>query len=144
MDGDLEVYGDSLALTDSLGVARGRVLLADSAGTYRLGGDAVDFEREAEGGAGQIALRGSAFAWLSEGDSPLLVQGPAITIATDSAQLRTLIAPSGAVLHSDEVTGAADRLLWSEREGQVNLEGDPVLWSGTDQLTGRHGAALSA
>ena len=136
VDGDLEVYGDSLALTDSLGVARGRVLLADSAGTYRLGGDAVDFEREAEGGAGQIALRGSAFAWLSEGDSPLLVQGPAITIATDSAQLRTLIAPSGAVLHSDEVTGAADRLLWSEREGQVNLEGDPVLWSGTDQLTG--------
>ena len=37
MDGDLEVYGDSLALSDSLGVARGRVLLADYCGILPLG-----------------------------------------------------------------------------------------------------------
>jgi len=135
-DGDLVVTGDSLALTDSLGVARGRVLLTDTVGTYRLGGNAVDFEREADGEAGQVAMRGEAFAWLNEGDAPLLVQGPTITIATDSALQRTLFAGDGAALYSDEVTGAAEQLAWSEREGRVDLEGAPVLWSGSDQLTG--------
>ena len=136
VDGDLVVTGDSLALSDALGVARGRVLLTDTAGSYRLGGDAVDFERESDGGSGQVSLKGNAFAWLNEGDAPLLVQGPSITIATDSAQQRMLFAEEGAVLHSDEVTGAAQRLEWSERAEQVDLEGEPVLWSGDDQLTG--------
>ena len=135
-DGDLEVWGDSLALLDSVGVARGAVLLTDTAGTYRLRGDSVGFERRADGVAGQVGLFGRASAWLSEEGAPLMVKGPQISISTDSLGQRSLHALEGAALHSDEVTGAADRLSWSEAAGRVDLCGEPVLWSGADQLTG--------
>ncbi len=136
IDGALQVHGDSLVLADSTGLAVGLVLLTDSADTYRLRGDSVVFVREADGAAGGVELFGAASAWLDEDGAPLLVRGPEIAIATDSAGMRSLEAPGGASLHADDVTGAAERLLWSEADDRVDLEGEPVLWSGADQLTG--------
>ena len=34
------------------------------------------------------------------------------------------------------MTAAAARLDWDEASGRVDLDGDPVLWNGADQLTG--------
>ena len=135
-DGDLELTGDSLALADSTGWARGNVLLTDTAGTYRLRADSIRFERLSNGEAGDVGLMGQASAWLQEGGEPLMVEGSIITLSTDSLGDRSLVAPAGASLYSADVTGAASRLMWSESESRVDLEGDPVLWSGTDQLTG--------
>ena len=130
------VRGDSLALSDSLGIATGAVVLSDTASTYRLKGDSVAFQRASGGGSGRVTLHGMASAWLDEGDAPLLVQGPQLDIATDSLDRRSLVAAEGAALHSDELTGAADRLAWTEADDRVDLYGQPVLWSGKDQLTG--------
>ncbi len=135
-DGDLRVAGDSLALADSTGIAVGSVDLQDTALTYRLRADSARFERLTGGAAGGVGLFGRASAWLREEGDPLLVEGPAIAIATDSTGGRSLEATQGASLHSAEVTGAALRLFWSESSSRVDLEGDPVLWSGGDQLTG--------
>ena len=136
MDGDMVVIGDSLTLTEDLGTAIGDVLLTDTADAYRLRADAVEFESTENGAAGRVVLQGHASAWLAEDGAPLMVQGPKIVIATDSVGQRSLRADSGAALHSDEVTGAAQDLSWSELTGRVDLNGEPVLWSGTDQLTG--------
>lgn len=135
-DGDLVVRGDSLALSDSLGIATGQVVLGDTASTYRMKGDSVAFQRGSTGASGRVALQGMASAWLNEGEGRLLVQGPVLEIATDSAGMRSLVAQSGAALHSEGLTGAADWLAWTEAAGRVDLFGQPVLWSGQDQLTG--------
>lgn len=136
VDGDLVITGDSLELADSIGSAWGRVQLEDTLRTYRLLADTGRFVRSGNSRVGDIQLHGNALAWLSEDGAPIQVQGPEILISNDEEGFRSLISPRGAVFHSEEVTGAGDRLGWSEREGRIDLEGQPVLWNGADQLTG--------
>ena len=135
-DGDLVVLGDSLAMGDTLGRAAGNVLMTDTVGSYRLMADSAFFNRTGEDGSGDVRLSGEAMAWLEEGDAPIQIQGPEILIAHDAAGSRSLGAFDGAVFLSEEVTGAADGMRWTESTGRVDLIGDPVLWSGMDQLTG--------
>ena len=136
-DGDVEVLADSLVLGDSLGFAIGEVAIRDTLSRYRLHADSARFGTpDVEGGeASRIALRGRASAWIQDGEAPLEVRGPALDIQQGPAG-RQLAAHRGAVLHFEEVTAAASALFWDEERGRVDLDGDPVLWNGPDQLTG--------
>jgi len=136
-DGALVVVADSLAMADTLGSAFGEVTLRDTASTYRLAADTVRFDRgegDAPGGS-NVVLKSRAVAWLYDGGEPLRVSAPVMDIE-DGADGRSLRARSGAALHFGEVTAASEDLTWSEQAGRVDLEGDPVMWNGSDQLTG--------
>ena len=136
-DGALVVLADSLVMGDSLGLAFGEVVLRDTATTYRLVADTVRFNRaDADGDMGSdVALQGNAVAWLYDGEDPLRVSAPEMDIA-DGPDGRSLQARLGTALHFGEVTAAADGLTWSEEAGRMDLEGNPVMWNGPDQLTG--------
>ncbi|MBK11920.1 MAG: hypothetical protein CL849_00130 [Crocinitomicaceae bacterium] len=137
IDGALVVLADSLAMADSLGYAYGNVALRDTATTYRLEADTLRFDRADEDGLGgsNVAMNGRAVAHLYEGGDPLRVSAPMMDIE-DNIDGRFLRAHSGAALHFGEVTAAAQDLIWSEEAGRLDLDGSPVLWNGTDQLTG--------
>lgn len=136
-DGDLAVAADSLVMGDTLGLAVGRVVIRDTSGQYRLRADTAHFGSLSATGDSSttMRLRGQASAWLLDGEDPLDVRGAALDIEQDPAgrQLRAL---EGAALHFGEVTAASARLDWDEASGRVDLDGDPVLWNGADQLTG--------
>ncbi len=136
-DGDLEVVGDSLVMGDSLGLAFGQVAILDTASQVRLSADTARFGPlgAARDSAGHIELRGSASAWIQDGDAPLEVRGPELDIL-DGPEGRRLTAWRGAALFFEDLTAAAAELEWIESAGRVDLHGDPALWNGDDQLTG--------
>lgn len=136
-DGDLVVVGDSLVMGDSLGLAFGSVAIQDTSLRYRLLADTARFGpmEAARDTSRHIRLRGTASAWIKDGEAPLEVRGPELDIL-DGDGGRELMAAKGAALHFEGLTAAAEQLVWNERQGRVDLYGDPVLWNGDDQLTG--------
>jgi lipopolysaccharide assembly outer membrane protein LptD (OstA) len=132
LDDGLLITGDSLVFADSTGAAYGvltrQAQLADTAGTYHLWADSVQWQ------ASGIILKGSARAHIMEADTMKLA-APWIAI-DDSPVGRVVRARGDALLRSSDIVAASSALDWDEETGQVELQGAPVLWSGPDQLTG--------
>lgn len=136
MEGDLRVVADSLWLGDSTGTAHGRVAIFDALETYVLTGEHARMEGlQSSDSTTSIWLTGQGVAQWNSGDRPLEVHGPSLFIQM-TPESRSMLASEGAVLYQEDMTAAAARLVWDEAVGRADLEGDPVLWSGEDQLSG--------
>lgn len=127
--------GDSLHYDrkSGQGLAWGHVVVTDTASDMVVRGDHGRYNEITE----RAVITGHAELELWMGEDTLFLHGDTLFTTPDSAGKRVQAHRRVRFFRSD-MQGTCDTLIFSERDSLIRLFHDPVLWSGTDQITGDH------
>lgn len=126
--------GDSLHYDRAAGIGSGwgHVQVADPANDLLVrGGVGVYHEQE-----GRSMLTGRAEMLLPMKGDTLFLHADTLFAATDSADHRSVLARRNVRFFRSDIQGVCDTMRFTSSDSLLRLHGTPVLWSGTDQLTG--------
>lgn len=124
------IYFDRFA---NYAATSGNVVVTDSINQTRLSAQYVEVFKEKDS---LVATDKAIIARSSEKDS-LYVSGSFIYI-TGPEEARDMSAYPNAQFFKSDMSGKSDSLLYFSTSGITELIGDPILWSGESQLTGKH------
>ncbi len=132
--------GDSLRYDrrSGIGEAWGNVAVTDSSGDTRALGDVGRYNEITQ----QSMITGRAQLVMRMGADTLYVHGDTLFTRPDSAAAgstqtgRRIIARSHVRFFKNDLQGACDTLTYSDSDSTIVMHQRPVLWSGTDQITG--------
>jgi lipopolysaccharide export system protein LptA len=129
--------GDSLDYDKRRGVGRawGHVVLTDTAADMITKGDHGTY---AEGSDEAIVTGGAELIFLLDTDSLHLHADSLIARPDTSGGPRRVTARRGVRFFKNDLQGTCDTLIYSEADSLIRMFHRPVLWSGEDQITGRH------
>lgn len=127
--------GDSLHYDrkSGQGLAWGHVVVTDTASDMVVRGDHGRYNEITE----RAVITGHAELELWMGEDTLFLHGDTLFTTPDSAGKRVQAHRRVRFFRSD-MQGTCDTLIFSERDSLIRLFHDPVLWSGSDQITGDH------
>lgn len=125
--------GDSLHYDrrSGQGLAWGHVAITDSSGDLRVLGEEGRYNRLDD----RTLVTGRAELQLRMGQDTLFVHGDTLFAAPDGAG-RRITARRGVRFFKADLQGACDTLLYSDADSLIRMHHRPVLWNGTDQITG--------
>lgn len=125
--------GDSLSYDkgSGLGLAWGNVSIADSSGDMRVLGAHGRYNEISE----YSVVTGRAELQLRMGADTLFLHGDTL-FAQPEGTGRRITARRHVRFYKADMQGACDTLVYSDADSLITLRHDPVLWSGTDQITG--------
>lgn len=120
------------------GLAWGRVVLADSAAkTVARGRHGAYDERTDRSfitGMAELALRMDEDTLYLHADTLFTMAG---TARADKPH-RTIVARRGVRFYKSDLQGVCDTLVYAQADSVIRMHHRPALWSGPDQITGRH------
>ncbi|MBP6311908.1 MAG: hypothetical protein KA408_06555 [Flavobacteriales bacterium] len=135
LSGGRLLEGDSLHYDRPTGIGRawGNVAVTDTASDMIVTGDEGFYDESNE----RSMITGHAeLVILMDGDS-LFLHGDSIFTVPDSAGKRVLAHRNVRFFKSD-MQGVCDTLIYSDADSLIRMFNAPVLWSGSDQITGDH------
>lgn len=115
------------------GLAWGNVLVSDTASDMIVRGDQGRYNEITE----RAVITGHAELELWMDKDTLFLHGDTLFTTPDSSGQR-IQAHRHVRFYRNDLQGACDTLIYSETDSLIALFNDPVLWSGTDQITGDH------
>lgn len=127
--------GDSLHYDRKTGEGKawGQVLVSDTASDMIVRGDEGRYNEITE----RAVITGHAELELWMDKDTLFLHGDTLFTTPDSAGKRVQ-AHRHVRFFRNDMQGACDTLIYSEADSLISLFNDPILWSGTDQITGDH------
>lgn len=130
-----QLEGDSLHYDrkTGLGSAWGNVVLTDSGGTMIARGDQGRYNEIDE----RAVITGHAGMELAMDDDTLHLHGDTLFTMPGGNGDR-IQAHRHVRFFRNDLQGACDTLIYSEADSLISLYNDPILWSGSDQITGDH------
>ena len=125
--------GDSLHYDRATGqgLAWGNVAVTDSSGDMRALGDQGRYNELED----RSMITGHAELVMLMGADTLFLHGDTLFTAPDSSG-RRIIARRHVRFFKSDMQGACDTLTYSDVDSLIHMYHRPVLWSGTDQITG--------
>lgn len=130
-----ELGGDSLhyARRTGVGEAWGNVSVTDTVNDLSVHGEHGRFLELAD----SLFITGRAELIMAmEGDT-LFLHADTLFALPDSGNARIILARRGVRFHKSDLQGVCDTLLYLQADSLIHLRGDPYVWSGTDQISGR-------
>lgn len=115
------------------GLAWGQVLVSDTANDMIVRGDQGRYNEITE----RALITGHAELELWMDQDTLFLHGDTLFTSTDSSG-KSIQAYPNVRFYRNDLQGACDTLIYSDADSLITLHHRPVLWSGTDQITGRH------
>ncbi len=132
-----DLQGDSIHYDGERGIGRawGSVAATDTAnGTTVLG----DVGRHDQAG-GHSFVTGNARLLLRSGTDTLFLHADTLFAAPgDGPEERRITAHRGVRLYEKDLQGVCDTLVYSTADSLIRMYHRPVLWNGSNQVTGRH------
>lgn len=127
--------GDSLHYDRATGdgVAWGAVVVSDTASDMIVRGDKGRYNEVHD----NAMITGRAELELRMGQDTLFLHGDTLFTSPDSSGKR-IQAHRNVRFYRNDMQGSCDTLIYSEVDSLISLFNVPVLWSGTDQITGDH------
>lgn len=127
--------GDSLHYDRKTGegLAWGHVVVSDTTSDMIVRGEQGRYNEISD----KATITGQAELELWMDKDTLFLHGDTLFTAPDSAGKR-IQAHRHVRFFRNDLQGACDTLLYSETDSLISLFHHPVLWSGTDQITGEH------
>lgn len=113
------------------GLAWGRVQVTDTASDMIVRGDLGRYNEQSD----KAVITGHAELELLMGRDTLFLHGDTLFTTPDSSGKR-IQAHRNVRFYRSDLQGACDTLVYSEVDSLISLFHEPVLWSGTDQITG--------
>ena len=135
IDGTQELRGDSLHYDKRTGVglAWGHVSVIDTANDMVVHGDVGQhFQRD-----GRSMITGQAELIMLLGTDSLFLHADSLFAAADSLGGKQVRAHRHVRFFKPDMQGVCDTMTYVERDSLITLVGDPFLWSGADQISGR-------
>lgn len=125
--------GDSLFFDkrSGVGLAWGRVSIADSSGDMRVMGSYGRYSEADE----RTQVTGLAELQLRMGADTLFLHGDTLFAEPDGGA-RRITARRNVRFFKADMQGSCDTLIYAEADSLITLRHQPVLWSNTDQITG--------
>ncbi|MCB0793668.1 MAG: hypothetical protein KDB88_02935 [Flavobacteriales bacterium] len=130
------LIGDSLTYDAGSGEGKawGNVMAEDTAnGTLVLGAYGAHSRR-----SGRSLVTGRAEMRMKAGEDTLFLHADSLFAIPDSAGERMILARRGVRFFKSDLQGACDTLIYFRTDSTIRMFHMPVLWSGNDQITGRH------
>ncbi len=115
------------------GMAWGNVVVSDTASDMIVRGDKGRYNEITE----KAVITGNAELELWMGTDTLFLHGDTLFTTPDSSGKRVQ-AHRHVRFYRSDMQGACDTLIYSEADSLIRLYNAPILWSGTDQITGAH------
>ncbi|MEZ4740212.1 MAG: OstA-like protein [Flavobacteriales bacterium] len=127
--------GDSLHYDrkSGQGLAWGHVQVTDTASDMIVLGDMGRYNEQSD----RAVITGHAELRLAMDQDTLFLHGDTLFTAPDSSGKR-IQAHRNVRFFRDDLQGACDTLIYSELDSMIRMFRAPILWSGTDQITGAH------
>jgi len=127
--------GDSLHYDRKTGLGRawGDVLVTDSTGDMTVKGDVGLYNEQTE----RATITGRAELWMISDTDTLFLHADTLFTMPDSSGKRILARRHVRFFRTD-MQGVCDTLIYSEADSMIRMFHEPILWSGTDQITGDH------
>lgn len=127
--------GDSLHYDrkSGQGLAWGHVQVTDTASDMIVLGDVGRYNEQSD----RAVITGHAELRLAMDNDTLYLHGDTLFTSPDSAGKR-IQAHRNVRFYRDDLQGACDTLIYSEADSMIRMFNLPILWSGTDQITGAH------
>ncbi|MFT3885206.1 MAG: OstA-like protein [Flavobacteriales bacterium] len=131
-----ELVGDSLHYDRRTGegLAWGHVAVIDTANDLLVRGDRGRHLQ----GQDRSMITGHAELVLLMGKDSLFLHGDTLFASRDSSGGRLVQAWRKVRLFKPDLQGVCDTMIYSERDSAITLIGTPYLWSGKDQINGKH------
>ena len=127
--------GDSLHYDrkTGMGLAWGDVLVTDSTGEMTVKGAVGLYNELTE----QATITGRAELWMVSEADTLFLHADTLFTMPDSSGKR-IHARRNVRFFRTDMQGVCDTLVYSEADSMIRMFHQPILWSGTDQITGNH------
>ncbi|MCB0769662.1 MAG: hypothetical protein KDC00_04575 [Flavobacteriales bacterium] len=127
--------GDSLHYDrkSGQGLAWGHVQVTDTASDMIVLGEVGRYNEQSD----RAVITGHAELRLAMDNDTLYLHGDTLFTAPDSSGKRIQAHRNVRFFRSD-LQGACDTLIYSEADSMIRMFNLPILWSGTDQITGAH------
>jgi lipopolysaccharide export system protein LptA len=136
VDGTQELIGDSLHYDKRLGLGRawGHVMVIDTANDMVVRGDVGQHAQHDE----RSLITGRAELSMVMGGDTLFLHADTLFAGLDSAKQRHILARRHVRFFKRDMQGVCDTMTYAERDSLITLVGNPFLWSGPDQISGRY------
>ncbi|GAB4311198.1 MAG: OstA-like protein [Bacteroidales bacterium] len=128
------LYADTLFYDRSsdFGIARSRIRLIDTVQDMSVQGNYGEFRRE----AGNAFVTGKAIATLADDQDTLFLHSDTLWMEFDTLQeLKQLLAYHKVKFYRKDLQGMSDSLVYKLADSTIFLYLNPVLWSGSNQLS---------
>ncbi len=135
IDGAQELRGDSMHYDKRTGVglAWGHVAVIDTANDMVVRGEVGQhFQRD-----GRSMITGQAELIMLLGSDSLFLHADSLFSSSDSIGGKRVRAYRNVRFFKPDMQGVCDTMTYGERDSLITLVGDPFLWSGADQISGR-------
>ena len=135
LSGGRSLNGDSLHYDKPTGIGRawGNVVVTDTASDMIVNGDEGFYDEIKD----RSMITGHAeLVILMDGDS-LFLHGDSIFTTPDSTG-KHIMAYRNVRFFKSDMQGVCDTLIYSDADSLIRMFNAPVLWSGSDQITGDH------
>lgn len=131
-----ELTGDSLHYDRRTGegLAWGHVAVTDTANDLVVRGNKGRYLQKQD----RSMITEHAELVLLMGKDSLFLHGDTLFATRDSSGSRRIQAWRNVRLFKPDLQGVCDTMTWTERDSVITLVGTPYLWSGKDQINGRH------
>lgn len=135
IDSGRELRGDSLHYDKRAGVGRawGHVMALDTSNDLLALGDYGWHLQDPD----SSLITGHAELVMVMGGDSLFLHADTLYTRRDSLQSRHVIARRNVRFFKSDMQGLCDTMTYAERDSLITLNGDPFLWSGRDQISGR-------
>ena len=130
-----ELLGDSLAYDRKLGLGEGwgHVHVVDTANDILVRGDRGQHREQSK----RSIITGRAELVMMMGEDSLFLHADTLFASADSLGKRQIRGQRGVRFFKKDLQGACDTMTYFQSDSLIRFIGSPVLWSGTDQITGR-------
>ena len=135
IDGAQELRGDSLHYDRRAGEGRawGHVSVIDTSSDVIVRGErGLHLQR-----ADSSLITGRAELVMMMGEDSLFLHADTLFSMNDTAAGMRVLARRNVRFFKNDMQGVCDTMTWAERDSLITLTGDPYLWSGKDQISGR-------
>lgn len=131
-----ELRGDSLRYdrTAGVGEAWGQVVALDTANNVVVRGERGRYDEL----NARSFVTDRAELVLLLGDDSLFLHADTLFATSDSAGARRITGRRGVRFFKADLQGVCDTVRYAQADSLIHLDGSPALWSGADQITGRH------
>ncbi len=135
VDGPQELRGDSLHYDkrSGEGLAWGHVSVTDTSSNMVVYGDVGKHLQHED----RSMITGHAELVMLMGHDSLFLHADTLFASTDSSGGKQVLARRGVRFFKSDMQGVCDTMTYMERDSLITLHGDPFLWNGKDQISGR-------
>ena len=128
--------GDSIYYDDNLqfGIARSNVTINDTSKNIILTSNYAEYYKVPEKA---YLTKEAVLIQIIENDS-LFLHADTLKLNTDSANNRVIFAYYNVKFFKSNMQGMCDSMYFSQKDSVLQFHGEPVLWSGENQITGNY------